>query len=34
MKSQAKNNAKGMTIKKICPRQHTDKGLSQNAAGV
>jgi hypothetical protein len=34
MKSSAKTNSKGVVIKRIAPRQHTDRSVSQQAAGV
>jgi len=34
MKIAIKNHSKGLPIRKIVPRQHTDRGDSQSAAGV
>jgi hypothetical protein len=34
MKSSVQPKPKGAAIKKVAPRQHTDRSLSQQAAGV
>ena len=34
MKTATKHHGKGLPIRKIIPRQHTDRGASQGAAGV
>jgi len=34
MKKATTNQSKGLPVRKIVPRQHTDRGASQGAAGV